>query len=48
MIRHAPKWVYAVELLMEAARTGKRADIVEAWHQLWRAAKTDNYLQPGT
>lgn len=47
MIRHAPKWVYAVELLMEAARTGKKADIVEAWHQVCRAAKADNYMERG-
>jgi hypothetical protein len=26
MIQHAPKWVYAAELLMEAARTGKKAE----------------------
>jgi hypothetical protein len=48
MIRHSPKWAYAAELLLQAARTGKKADIVDAWHQVCRAAKTDNYLAPET
>jgi hypothetical protein len=44
MIQHAPKWVYATELLMEAARTGKKTDVTDAWHQVWRAAKTDGFI----
>jgi hypothetical protein len=47
-IQHSSKWAYAAEQLMQAARTGKKADIVDAWHQVGRAAKTDNFLARGT
>jgi hypothetical protein len=36
--RHRPTWAYAVELLLQAAETGKRADVTDAWAQISRAA----------
>jgi hypothetical protein len=39
--QHRPTWAYAVELLLQAAETGKRADIIEAGHQIARAAFAD-------
>ena len=39
--QHRPTWAYAVELLLQAAETGKRADIADAWAQISRAALAD-------
>ena len=36
--QHRPTWAYAVELLLQAAETGKRADVADAWAQISRAA----------
>jgi hypothetical protein len=36
-----PTWLYAIELLLKAADTGKRADVVDAWAQIARAAHAD-------
>jgi hypothetical protein len=33
-----PIWAYAVELLLQAAKTRKQADITGAWAQISRAA----------
>jgi hypothetical protein len=43
-ISHNPKWAYATELLLKAAETGKRADVVDAGHQARRPAKADGYM----
>lgn len=43
-ISHNPKWAYAAELLLKAAETGKRDDVLDAGHQAARAAKADNYM----
>jgi hypothetical protein len=40
-ISHKPTWAYAVELLLIPAETGKRADVIDARHQVARAAKVD-------
>jgi hypothetical protein len=39
-----PTWLYATELLLQAAETGKRADLIDAGHQLARAAHADGIL----
>jgi hypothetical protein len=38
-----PKWTYATELLMQAARSGEKTHIADACAQLMRAAMTDGY-----
>jgi len=42
--QHRPSWAYAVELLLQAAETGKRADLIDPGHQLARAAHADGIL----
>jgi hypothetical protein len=39
--QHRPTWAYAVELLLQAAETGKRTDIADAWAQISRAVHTE-------
>jgi hypothetical protein len=39
-----PKWSYATELLLKAAATGKKIDVTDAMHQVWRAAKADGFM----
>jgi hypothetical protein len=39
-----PTWAYAAELILKAAETGKRADLIDAGHQLARAAHADGIL----
>lgn len=39
-----PTWLYATELLLKAVETGKRADLIDASHQLARAAHADGIL----
>jgi hypothetical protein len=39
--QHRPTWAYAVELLLQAADSGKPADVKDAWAQLSRAAHAD-------
>ena len=36
--QHRPTWAYAVELLLQAAETGNREDVKDAWAQVSRAA----------
>jgi hypothetical protein len=36
-----PTWLYATELILKAAETGKRADVANAWAQIARAAHAD-------
>ena len=36
--QHRPTWAYAVELFLQAAETGKRADVTDAWAHISRAA----------
>jgi hypothetical protein len=43
MLQTNPKWTYATELLMQAARSGKKDQIADACAQLLRAAMTDGY-----
>jgi hypothetical protein len=43
--RRRPYWEYAANLLMDAARSGKREAINEAYWQLLRALKADRMLR---
>jgi hypothetical protein len=36
-----PPWTYAAELLLAAARSGRREAIADAWAQVRRAASVD-------
>jgi hypothetical protein len=42
--RARPTWLYATELILRAAETGKRADLAEARRQIARAASADGIL----
>jgi hypothetical protein len=39
--QHRPTWTYAVELLLQAADTGKPDDLKDAWAQVSRAAHAE-------
>jgi hypothetical protein len=41
--QHRPTWAYAVELLLQAADTGKPDHVKDAWAQVARAAKADGF-----
>ncbi len=43
-IQQRSTWTYATELLMQAAKSGRKDDMVDACHQVARAAKADGML----
>jgi hypothetical protein len=42
-IAGVPYYEYAIELLLKAADTGKKADVQDAGHQLHRALRADGF-----
>jgi hypothetical protein len=41
--QHRPTWAYAVELLLQAAETGKPSRVKDAWAQIARAVHAEGF-----